>query len=398
MKNKKGISLIVLVITIVVVVILAVAAILVLMDGGILDNTRKAKFMNNFRSVEDGVNLYAMGTLKDTETLSYILPVLGKLSLEEKQQIVNNVPTLNIKILELNGGKTLDNTELYWIDLEKSGASSLPKDRKYIIDIGSKQIYDYVGEKFEGKRWHTLDGGVVEGSLPIDQISDEIWDGWIKLTLYYPSGATEKQWRLGTEGEVRSDTMLLWQDYTGPITIPLDRTKDVWIRYNLNGEEVIIPPAGTLLVDIQPEITGGALVEKTKIKIVYDANAKTKLYKVGNSDWMEYTGEFEVSENCLIQAKATKTENIYNQDGTLLTTRNLTGRNNFLLLLFLYLFHNQDTYHQLTECLSKNFHKEYNIYLHMNLNIYHLDYIIFQIFFVHIQYVLHQLFLCIYHT
>ena len=52
MKNKRGISLTVLVITIVVVIILAVAAILVLMDGGILDNSRKAKFMNNFIGVD----------------------------------------------------------------------------------------------------------------------------------------------------------------------------------------------------------------------------------------------------------------------------------------------------------------------------------------------------------
>ncbi len=325
MKNKKGISLITLIIIIVVIIILSVAIILVFREGGMLDNARKAKFMNNFRSVEDGVNLYAMSSIKELENFNYSLPVLEKLTIEEKQQIENNVITLNIKILELNQGKTLDNTELYWIDLEKTGASSLSKDRKYIIDVSTRQIYDYIGEKFEGKRWHTLDGGVEEGNTVPATEGDELWDGWIKLTLYYPAGATEKQWRLGSEGEVRTDSMLMWQDYTGPITIPLDRTKDVWIRYNLNGNEVIIPPAGTLLVDIQLDKTGGTAVDKVKVKIMYDANAKTKLYKVGNSDWLEYTGEFEVSENCLIQAKASKTEEIYNQDGTLLTTRNLTG-------------------------------------------------------------------------
>jgi hypothetical protein len=326
MKNKKGISLIILVITIIVIVILAVASILLFMEGGIFDKAKKAKFMNNFRSVEDGVNLYAMGSLKDIETLSYTLPVLEKLTLDEKQQIENNVPTLNTKILELNQGKTLANTDLYWIDLEISGASSLPKDRKYIIDISTRQIYDYVGDVFEGKRWHTLDGGVIQGDVVKEtEEVDEMWDGWIKLTLYYPSGATNKKWRLGAEGEVRSDDMLVWQDYTGPITIPLDRTKDVWISYNLNGQEVIIPPAGTLLVDIAVDNTGSELVEKVNVKITYDANATIKLYKVGNSDWMEYTGEFEVTENCLIQAKAKKAEEIYNQDGTLLMTRNLAG-------------------------------------------------------------------------
>lgn len=329
MKNKKGISLITIIITVIVIIILATAIILMFREGGILDNARKAKFMNNFRSVEDGVNLFSMSSLKTNETVSYELPVLEKLTLDEKREIESKVPTLNTKILELNQGKTLDNTELYWIDLEKAGTKSLPKDRKYIIDISTRQIYDYLGEKFEGKRWHTLDGGVAEGSISNQPVVDEIWDGWIKLTLYYPAGATEKEWRLGTEGEIRTDNMLVWQDYTGPITIPIDRTKDVWIRYNLNGEEVIIPPVGTLLVDIAVDNTGDELVEKVKAKITYDKDAKTKLYKVGNSDWMEYTGEFEVTENCLIQAKATKTEEIYNQDGTLLTTRNLAGKDSY---------------------------------------------------------------------
>ena len=88
----------------------------------------------------------------------------------------------------------------------------------------------------------------------IPETSEEmIWDGWITMNLYFPANSTDWQWRLGNEEETRTgeeDTG--WQDYTGPITVRLTDVENVYIRYKLNGEEVIIPPKGKLLVDIQP--------------------------------------------------------------------------------------------------------------------------------------------------
>ena len=326
MKNKKGISLLVSIITIIVIIILAGAIILTLLNGGVLDNSRKATFMSDFRTVQEGVNFYALSKYNATSG-EFELPLKGYLNEEDKTYIKDYEPTLNTKITQLSG--EVDTANLAWISSEDVGVKlSKPKEEKgYIIDLDNGQIYDYVGDYFEGKRWHTLDGGVVSdgtsGGGP--QIVEELWDGWIRLTLYYPSNSTERKWRLGSEGEIRVDPMLMWQNYTGPITIPLDRTKDVWIKYKIDNKEVIIPPAGTLLVDIEPSSTGTKKVESVNVKINYDETATIKEYRVGNSGWITYTDEFTVTENCIVEARAKKTETIYNTDGTVLANRDISG-------------------------------------------------------------------------
>jgi hypothetical protein len=117
----------------------------------------------------------------------------------------------------------------------------------------------------------------------------------------------------------------MWQNYTGSITISIDRVKDVWIKYILDGQEVVIPPTGTLLVDIVPDKTGTTKVAEVNVKINFDAGATTKEYRVGDSGWITYSGEFTVTENCIVEARASKTETIYNTDGSILTTRNIAG-------------------------------------------------------------------------
>jgi len=322
--NKKGISLIILVITIIVIIIIAGVIILSLNNYGILDNAKKARFMSDFKSVEEGVTLYSSSKY-NTDTGKFDLPVKGYLTEDDKTYIKENVPTLNTKIEELSGN--LDLVNLAWISSEDISVklSTLKEEKGYILDVATGQIYDYIGDVFEGKRWHTLEGGVLESEVIKEEVQ-EMWDGWIRLTLYYPSNSTAREWRLGTEGEVRLDPILMWQGYTGPITIPLDRTKDVWIKYKIDDKEVIIPPAGTLLVDIAPDKTGATKVSQVKIKISYDEGATTKEYRVGSSGWLTYTGEFSVTENCIIEARAKKKENIYDTNGILLVSRDIAGK------------------------------------------------------------------------
>ncbi|MGE5455498.1 MAG: hypothetical protein ACM3O4_00105 [Ignavibacteriales bacterium] len=158
------------------------------------------------------------------------------------------------------------------------------------------------------------------------EITTEMWDGWITLTLFYPADSTDRQWRLGNPGEVRTEGSFMWQDYTGPIIVPLSRVEDIWIKYKIDNQEVTIPPAGTLLVDIIPDSYGSKLVDKVKVKINYDESATTKEYRVGNSDWQPYNGEFTVTENCMIEARAKKADNVYDANGNLLLARNIVGR------------------------------------------------------------------------
>ena len=156
---------------------------------------------------------------------------------------------------------------------------------------------------------------------------NDTWDGWITMTLYYPAGSTDREWRLGSQGEVRYDETLMWQDYKGAITVKLDRVEDVWIRYNLDGKTVTIPPLGTILVDIQPDSYGTSKkVSSVKVKIAYDEDATVKEYRVGDSGWMTYTGEFTVTENTIIEARASKPDNVYDTDGNLVASRKAVGR------------------------------------------------------------------------
>ena len=64
-KNKKGISLIVLVITIIVIVILAVAVILTLANNNPIENANKASFQNDLKAMEEEVNLYETDKYKE---------------------------------------------------------------------------------------------------------------------------------------------------------------------------------------------------------------------------------------------------------------------------------------------------------------------------------------------
>ena len=55
-------------------------------------------------------------------------------------------------------------------------------------------------------------------------------DGWIILNLYYPEESTERQWRLGKEGEIRDGYETDgWQDYTGPILVRLVDIEHIYI-------------------------------------------------------------------------------------------------------------------------------------------------------------------------
>ena len=58
LKEKQGISLIVLVITIIVIIILAVAVILSIANNNPISNANKAKFQNDLKSIQEEINLY----------------------------------------------------------------------------------------------------------------------------------------------------------------------------------------------------------------------------------------------------------------------------------------------------------------------------------------------------
>ena len=165
-----------------------------------------------------------------------------------------------------------------------------------------------------------------EVEVKVKSGEEEIWDGWIRLNLNYPDNSTNWEWRIGKEGEIRDGYEYTgWQDYTGPILVKLDDVKDVYIRYDLLGETYIIAPNGKVAVDIEPAKYALKGNEKTKVKIVYERNVETKEYRIAGGEWEEYTGEFEVEKNTLIEARGIRNEKVYDSDGNYLYTKKVTG-------------------------------------------------------------------------
>ena len=165
-----------------------------------------------------------------------------------------------------------------------------------------------------------------EVEVKVKSGEEEIWDGWIRLNLNYPDNSTNWEWRIGKEGEIRDGYEYTgWQDYTGPILVKLDDVKDVYIRYDLLGETYIIAPNGKVAVDIEPAKYALEGNEKTKVKIVYEKNVETKEYRIAGGEWEDYTGEFEVEKNTLIEARGIRNEKVYDSDGNYLYTKKVTG-------------------------------------------------------------------------
>ena len=210
-----------------------------------------------------------------------------------------------------------------------AGKVIVERDGKIALALWSAKVGKCAVKNYEETKVHfdeevtTPEDCALDGERTNQQ--EEVFDGWVRLTLYYPSNSTERMWRLGSEGEVRSDDTLNWEDYTGPITIPLSRVEDVWIKYKVNNETVVIPPSGRVLVNINVSPTG-TLTRRVTVNINYDASATTKEYRVGNSGWIPYTGSFEVSENVMIEARAIKDDSVYDASGNRILTRTAMGR------------------------------------------------------------------------
>ncbi|MBO5475349.1 MAG: PASTA domain-containing protein, partial [Bacilli bacterium] len=153
---------------------------------------------------------------------------------------------------------------------------------------------------------------------------DEEWDGWIRLNLYYPKKSVNREWRLHRDGEIRGEDDD-WQPYTGPILVKVSDVENIYIRYDIDGEKRIDVTTGKVLVDIQANKLSLKGNETTKVNIVFDKNAITKEYRINGSDWREYTSEFNVAADTLIEARATREENVYDDDGNIIMTKTLVG-------------------------------------------------------------------------
>lgn len=190
MKQEKAITLIALVITIIILLILAGVSIWIFSSEGPIERAKMSKFATEFREIEEQVKLYMADKRAEfiienqkVENERQVLPVSNKVQEEEKEDIKNKYPTLQIAIEEL-AEKSIEQVNLYWIDKEIIGSKIT---HNYLIDVETKQIYDYEGEKIYGAMWHTLEKSVEPVGDNLEAPEEPVihsFDGYPIITRY----------------------------------------------------------------------------------------------------------------------------------------------------------------------------------------------------------------------
>ena len=156
-----------------------------------------------------------------------------------------------------------------------------------------------------------------EVEVAVEEVEEEENDGWIWLNLHYPANSTKWEWKKLDENEEQSGEDLNWKEYTGPIRVRVEDVDKIIIRYEIDGNEIIITPDG-YYVDIEPEKTSVKNGEVTKVKINYSNNVEKVEYRINNGVWQEYTGVFEVGPNTSIEARIRYLIDVYDDEGNLL--------------------------------------------------------------------------------
>ena len=166
--------------------------------------------------------------------------------------------------------------------------------------------------------------------IEIKEKEENIFDGWITLTLYYPENSTNWQYTIMDPNKTNSvEQKIKWNDYTGPITVRISDVENIYLKYTLEtGEEVTSSPSGKLVAMPIAEKYSLKANETTTIKIYYSKEAEKKLYKINGGSWQEYKGEFQVGVDSFIEARAIKSTNIYDDNGNILKTEKETAIGN----------------------------------------------------------------------
>lgn len=336
LKKQTGITLIALIVTIIIMLILAGIVInLFLSNGGIFEHAKMSKFATDFREVEEKTNLYIMNKesqkiladISEENSNIEVFPVISKLTDEEKEVISKKIPTLRSKMEELTK-KGIQQLNIYWIDKSEI---EVDKNHKYIIDIDTKQIYDYEGEKIYGQMWHTLNSGDnIEEEDP--RIPGEIYISTnpktqtvkININIEYEDWKNEKQYKIGANTEV-------WTEYTGEIILTSEEVKNknlanedgtitIYAKGKKeNGEESIkektinnmdltIIQKPVINIDAYPKLYWNGVKLHTKIDITYEKNEELQNYYSldGGNTWNIYNGTIQTINVEQVKAKSVK--------------------------------------------------------------------------------------------
>ena len=162
MKNKQGISLIVLIVTIIVIIILAAAVILTLNNNNPIDSGRVAQLADNRSSINSAINLYYGKKMAETQGIYDAKAIFTADNIDTKYSISSIVATADVT----ENGKTFKKEYGIYrlLDTTAVGTATdvkLPTitNAKWYIDVNSGLVYLVYSSKDNVPSWMTTTSG-----------------------------------------------------------------------------------------------------------------------------------------------------------------------------------------------------------------------------------------------
>lgn len=156
MKNKKGISLIVLIVTIIVIIILAAAVILTLNQNNPIDSSRIAQLADNRASLNSAVSLYYGKKMAETQGMydTETVLIFGN-NIGDKELVATGVREVNSAV----GRDPLGTSQYYRLQVSSLDITE-PKmtGATWYVDVNTGLVYLAYNAKTDIPSWMFTDG------------------------------------------------------------------------------------------------------------------------------------------------------------------------------------------------------------------------------------------------
>ena len=163
MKNKQGISLIVLIVTIIVIIILAAAVILTLNNNNPIDSGRVAQLAENRTNINSAINLYYGKKMAETQGIYDASQIFTATNVDAKYSITSIVETDNVT----DNGVTFNAKYGNYYLLNTSAVQTvtdvkLPTitNAKWYIDVNSGLVYLVYSDSTKVPSWMITSDGI----------------------------------------------------------------------------------------------------------------------------------------------------------------------------------------------------------------------------------------------
>lgn len=163
MKNKQGISLIVLIVTIIVIIILAAAVILTLNNNNPIDSGRVAQLADNRSSINSAINLYYGKKMAETQGMYDASQIFTATDVDAKYSITSIVATDNVTDNDVTFNAKYGNYYLLNTYAVKNATDvQLPTitSAKWYIDVNSGLVYLVYSNSSKVPSWMTTSDGM----------------------------------------------------------------------------------------------------------------------------------------------------------------------------------------------------------------------------------------------